>query len=159
MLNLYASNYKFIRKNSSNQSGHGECEAVKHVVERIVCNPATWAVHYGLWAVRCGLWAVRYGLCIVGCVLWAVGCALWAVGCALWAVGCGLCAVGCVWVCSPSRVSGEPAVPPPCRGASFAFQEAPFEIFPALRTLKERHQILLNSLIIMENRVDFFFPP
>lgn len=55
------------------------------------------------------------------------------------------------------RPLGKEWCPPPSVVASLSFQEVAFEIFPVLRSLKESHQILLNLLINMENRVEFFF--
>lgn len=57
------------------------------------------------------------------------------------------------------RSLGKDWRPPPGRRASFPFQEASFEIFPVFGSLKESHQILLNLLINMENRGDYFFSP
>lgn len=67
-----------------------------------------------------------------------------------------------VWmceVCSPGTISREGGMPPTRQSGSFPFQEAPFEIFPALRSLKGSHQILVNLLINMENGADFFISP
>lgn len=55
------------------------------------------------------------------------------------------------------RSLGKEWCHPPSEVASFSFQEVSFEIFPVLRSLKERHQILLNLLINTENKVGFFF--
>lgn len=67
-----------------------------------------------------------------------------------------------VWmcvVCSPGTISREGGMPPSRQSGSFPFREAPFEIFPALRSLKGSHQILVNLLINMESTADFFISP
>lgn len=60
-------------------------------------------------------------------------------------------------VCSPGRISRERGMLPTRQSGSFPSQEVPFEIFPALRSLKESHQVLVNLLRNVESRAGFLF--